>query len=60
MIDSFTRHEALHMALFLGEAVESQLLENPFVKNDKDCAALAEKAHGALLELYQLIGSKNL
>ncbi|MFT6558338.1 hypothetical protein [Sneathiella sp.] len=56
--DEFQLHEALHMSLFLGEAVESQLIAHTFVKANPDCLELAEKANDALLELYQLIGAK--
>ena len=56
--DEFQLHEALHMSLFLGEVVESQLIDHVFVKANPDCLELAEKANETLLKLYQLIGSK--
>lgn len=51
-------HEALHMSLFLGEAVEKQLVEHPFITKNPDCLTLATNANEALLDLYQLIGNK--
>lgn len=58
--DVYHRHEALHMSLFLGESVESQIIDNTFIQSDKDCLELATKANEILLDLYQLIGSKHL
>lgn len=58
VLDEFHLHEALHMSLFLAEAIESQLIDHPFVEQNPECLELAEKANAALLELYQLIGSK--
>lgn len=58
--DIFHQHEALHMSLFLAESVERQLIENAFVASDHECMALANKANEILLDLYQLIGEKNL
>ncbi|MAL80286.1 MAG: hypothetical protein CMN55_14455 [Sneathiella sp.] len=55
--DAFHQHEALHMALFLAESVESQLMENAFVRDHPDCRKLAEAANDTLFNLYQLIGS---
>lgn len=58
--DSYFRHEALHMASFLMDAVDRELMEHDYVKSEPDCRALAEKAHQALFDLYQLIGAKHL
>lgn len=55
--DAFHQHEALHMALFLAESVESQLMENAFVLDNPKCRKLTEVANDALLDLYQLIGA---
>lgn len=56
--DAFHLHEALHMALFLAEAVEAQLVEHTYVKAQPQAAALANQAAETLQELYQLIGSQ--
>lgn len=58
--DDFTRHEALHMSLFLAESVETQLINNSFIQSDTDCVELAQKANELLLELYQKIGQQHL
>lgn len=55
--DPLLRHEALHMSLFLCEAVGAQLLEHPAVAARPACAALAERAHDALWALYQALGA---
>jgi len=57
VLDEFHLHEALHMSLFLAEAVEAQLVDHPFIQQNPDCLELAEKANATLSELYQLIGS---
>lgn len=56
--DAFHRHEALHMALFLAETVEAQLVEHTYVKAQPAAAALANRAAETLQELYRLIGSQ--
>jgi hypothetical protein len=56
--DAFARHEALHMSLFLCEAVGAQLLEHPAVASRAAWADLAERAHDALWRLYQAIGAE--
>ena len=58
--DSYSRHEALHMASFFMNAIDRELKEHDYVKSEQDCLALAEKAHQALFDLYQLIGAKHL
>jgi hypothetical protein len=57
--DAFHQHEALHMALFLAESVETQLVYHPYVQSVPEAAALADKAAEALQALYQLIGQKS-
>lgn len=59
-VDAFARHEALHMSLFLCEAVGEQLLEHPAVAARSDWAALAAQAHDALWRLYQAVGADAL
>lgn len=55
--DSYTRHEALHMALFLAESVETQLVQNEWVETDPKAQKMADKAAELLHDLYQYIGS---
>lgn len=57
-VDAFARHEALHMSLFLCEAVGTQLLEHPALAERAEWSALAAQAHDALWRLYQAIGSE--
>ncbi|MBU0799656.1 MAG: hypothetical protein KKA05_01505 [Alphaproteobacteria bacterium] len=57
--DSYSRHEALHMALFLAESVETQLVQNEWVETDAGAQKLADKAAELLNDLYQYIGSKH-
>lgn len=58
--DKFSRHEALHMSSFLMLSVDRELIEHQYIQSEPDCIALAEKAHQALFDLYQLIGEKHL
>ena len=53
-------HEALHMASFLCHSVDSELCEHEAIKADPKWLALAQKAAGALMDLYQSIGAKHL
>jgi len=59
-LDEYGRHEALHMSLFLCEAVDSQLLQHGQIKNTTEWLTLAAKAHQALFDLYQAIGEEHL
>jgi hypothetical protein len=58
--DEFSRHEALHMASFLSEAVNGQLCEHLAVMANPLWLALAERASTALSDLYQAIGREHL
>lgn len=58
--NNYGRHEVLHMSSFLCNCVDSELLEHQAIKNNKEWLALAEKAHQALFDLYQSIGSEHL
>ena len=58
--DPLLTHEALHMASFLMRSVDTELLEHPAIKENEEWSALAQKAHQALLDLYQSIGSASL
>lgn len=55
--DSYACHEALHMSLFLAEAVETQLVQHMWVETDPRAQKMAEKASEILNDLYQYIGS---
>lgn len=57
---SFGCHEALHMASVLMMTVDRELCEHPAVQQNKEWAALADKARQALYELYQKIGARHL
>ena len=58
--DPLLTHEALHMASFLMRSVDGELLEHPAIQENEEWSALAAKAHQALFDLYQLIGSASL
>lgn len=57
---SFGCHEALHMAAFLEEAVDRQLLAHPAVAMNPEWFALAATAGKALAALYQAIGAAHV
>ena len=56
----YLTHEALHMASFLMDAVARELSRHQAVARNTEWAALAEKAHDALFDLYQSIGARHL
>jgi hypothetical protein len=53
-------HEALHMASFLADAVDVQLVEHPAIKQNREWNFLAKRAAQALADLYQRIGREHL
>ncbi len=53
-------HEALHMASFLMQAVDTELCDHPAVKQNPAWEALATRAHDALFDLYQAIGAEHI
>lgn len=53
-------HEALHMASFLIDAVDEQLVGHPAIQANADWQKLATTALDALFELYQAIGKQHL
>ena len=53
-------HEALHVASILGGLVEARLCDHPAVLLVPEWYSLAERAHDALFDLYQAIGSAHL
>lgn len=57
---SFGCHEALHMAAFLEEAVDRQLLAHPAVLANPEWFKLAATAERALADLYQAIGAAHV
>jgi hypothetical protein len=57
-MDAFGRHEVLHMASFLANAVDSELLEHAQIRSNPEWKALADKAFNALFDLYQAIGQE--
>ena len=56
---SFGCHEALHMASFLCEAVNTELLNHSSVKANRKWKVLAKKAVDSLADLYQAIGAEH-
>lgn len=58
--DAFAKHEALHMAWFLMQSVDNELLEHSVIKGHADWAELAAVAHKALFDLYQSIGARTV
>ncbi|MVS99774.1 hypothetical protein [Devosia marina] len=59
-MDSYGRHEALHMASFLSRAVASELCEHQQVQANPDWKALADGAAESLWALYQAIATIHL
>lgn len=57
--DDYLRHEALHMSSFLMSTIDRELMEHSYIQSDSECLTLANKAHQALFDLYQLIGNKD-
>ena len=55
--DGYT-HEALHLTWVLSETVGEYIIDTRCADEFPDVKAAAEKAHQALFDLYQLIGSK--
>lgn len=51
------RHEVLHMSSYFMLNLETYLLQHPEVQKVAEWEDLARKAHEALCELYQAIGS---
>jgi hypothetical protein len=56
----YLTHEALHMAAFLTEAVDEQLLGHKAIEDNPDWKALAQAAFNSLFALHQAIGAKHL
>lgn len=59
-MDDYGRHEVLHMASFLMNAVDTELLEHAQLKAHPEWKALADKAFNALFDLYQAIGAEHM
>jgi hypothetical protein len=57
---TFGCHEALHMTSVLVRMVSTELMEHEAIIQNSEWFALADKAHQALLDLYQSIGAKHL
>ncbi len=58
-MDDFGRHEVLHMASFLANSVDSELLEHAQIQNNPEWKMLAERAFNSLFDLYQAIGREH-
>ena len=59
-LDSYGRHEVLHMSSFLANAIDSELCEHPQIQSNEEWLILALMASSALHELYQRIGKEHL
>ena len=57
---TFGCHEALHMASFLCDVVDRQLVEHEAIKQNKEWLKLAYQARAALIVLYNEIGKEHL
>lgn len=57
---TFGCHEALHMAAFFAQAVETELAEHPAIGHNPEWRALAAAAVENLAALYQAIGGEHL
>ena len=57
---TFGCHEALHTSALLTNLVASRLMEHGAIMQNQDWYVLADKAHQALLDLYQAIGAVHL
>jgi|ERR1700730_1812160 len=55
-MDSYGRHEVLHMAAYFEHAIGEELGEHEQIKTNPELAALVERAQDALMELYRAIG----
>lgn len=53
-------HEVLHMASFLADAIEEQLIDHPAIQQNVEWVIKAKVAHDAILALYQEIGNLHL
>lgn len=53
-------HEALHMASFLADAIDREILNHPSVVADPKWKKLASRSFNAMAKLYQEIGGKHL
>ena len=56
--DKFGRHECLDRAMLAERFVAENVVEHKALKPDEQ--KLAERAHQALFDLYQLIGKRHL
>jgi hypothetical protein len=55
--DGYT-HEAMHTTFVLMETFSSHVMETRCAAEFPDVKELADRVHGMMFELYQLIGSK--
>lgn len=57
-IRALLNHEVLHMSCFLGDAVEAELVNHPYIQDHPELLTIAETAAKTLADLYQAIGAK--
>lgn len=53
-------HEALHMAAFVLDVIDRELVEHPAIKHTPKYRKLAVAGLDAIYELYQAIGADHL
>ena len=53
-------HEALHMASFLANSIDQEILSHPAIEAVPEWKALAQRSLDAMAELYGKIGEKHL
>lgn len=59
-LTEYHHHEALHASSMVLSIVEEHIMEHPAVSEIPKRKELADKAHQALFDLYQLIGSQHI
>jgi len=58
--DSYSHHEAMHVASMFADMVGDRLVDHRAIKCDPKRIELADAAFQALFNLYQLIGREHL
>jgi hypothetical protein len=53
-------HEALHMASFLADAIDREILNHPAIEAVPEWKELAQRSLDAMADLYQKIGAEHL
>lgn len=56
-LDAFHQHEALHTSHVLMSTWAEHIVDHSYIQTHPELLLLAEKAHGAMMEVYQAIGA---